>query len=167
MTNSLREELQHLSERCVRPIRKEAINTVTASKGWRHESEPYNSSPRAGGVVHDDALYPDQTPQRGAEFFDDSGALQLPEETQVRISRWIFDNNERGQVPMLDQAKIERFVNLPPLRMEQQVERLRFNRHRLAARVNPTRDRIDDEQTALFLPPRSAGARTISTGCCE
>ena len=106
--------------------------------------------PAGGTAVHDDTLYPGHAPPRGAEFFDDSRALQLPEKTQVRISRWIFDNNERGEVPMLDQAGIERLGNLPPLRTEQRVERLRFNRHRIAAGVNPTHDRIDDEQTALF-----------------
>ena len=53
---------------------------------------------------------------RGAEFFEDSRTLRLPEEMQVRISRWIFENDERGEVPMLDQAEIERLGNLPPLR---------------------------------------------------
>ena len=38
---------------------------------------------------------------------------------QVRISRCIFDNNERGEIPMLDQTEIERLRNLPRLRMEQ------------------------------------------------
>ena len=66
---------------------------------------------------------------------------------QVRISRWIFDNNERGEIPMLDHVEIERLVNLPPLRMEQRVERLliRFNRRRIAAGVNLLQNSIDDE----------------------
>ena len=89
--------------------------TVTASKGWRHESEPYDSSPPAGGVAHDDALR--HAPQRGAGFFDGNRTLQLSEEMQVRLSQWIFDNNERGE--MLDQTEIERLRHLPRLRMEQ------------------------------------------------
>ena len=73
--------------------------------------------PRAGGVfhVHDDAVY--RAPPRGTEYFDDIRALQLSEEMQVRISRLIFDNNERGE--MLDQTEIERLRHLPRLRMEQ------------------------------------------------
>ena len=117
--NSLREELQRVPERCICPVWRELIGPVNAPKGRRHESEPYNSSPRAGGVfhVHDDALY--HAPPRGTEYFDDIRALQLSEEMQVRISRWIFDNNERGEFPMLDQTKIERLRDLPRLRMEQ------------------------------------------------
>ena len=117
MMNSLREELQRVPERCICPVWRELIGPVNAPKGRGHESEPYNSSPRAGGVfhVHDDALY--HAPPRGTEYFDDIRALQLSEEMQVRISRWIFDNNERGE--MLDQTKIERLRDLPRLRMEQ------------------------------------------------
>ena len=78
--------------------------------------------PSDAGVVHDDALY--RAPQRGAEFFDDDRMQQLSEKMLVRLSRGIFDSNERGE--MLDQAEIERHGNLPPL--EQRVARLRVNR---------------------------------------
>ena len=106
-----------MHERCICPVQREMIGPVNAPKGRRHESEPYNSFPRAGGVVHDDALY--HAPPRGTEYFDDIRALQLSEEMQVRISRWIFDNNERGKIPTLDQTEIERLRHLPRLRMEQ------------------------------------------------
>ena len=112
-----------MPERRLRLVRKDA--TVTASKGWRRESEPYDSSPPAGGAARDDAFR--HAPQRGAEFFDGDRTLQLSEEMQAKLSRWIFGNNQRGE--MLDRTEIERLRNLSRMRMEQRMAAHQPARH--------------------------------------
>ena len=90
----------------------------------KNPSQTYDSydSPRAGGVFRFDR----QT----------DGEFKASAETQIKISRWIYDKNQLGEVGYLTNNEIERIEKQERLRIDQRMDKLLQCFARLPAQVS-------------------------------
>ena len=79
-----------------------------------HPSQTYNSydSPRTGGVFRFD--------QQADDSFDPPD----DDDTRIKISRWVYDQNQLGEIGYLTSEEIERIEKQERLRIEQRMDRL-------------------------------------------
>ena len=86
-------------------------------------SQTYDSydSPRAGGVFRFDQQADDE--------------FKASAETQIQISRWIYDKNQLGEIGYLTSEEIERIEKQERLRIDQRTDRLLQCFARLPAQV--------------------------------